>query len=223
MSSDSPKKQVFRVNIFNQSLSISSSSSAEDFQRVADQVDHLMGMIASKSGTSDGTRVGVLAAMHLADRLYQAQRELAAGSSELAEAAARASATEASLSGTNSELEHTRELLESIRGSHAETAQTIEQLKRQLLASKEAHSALQAELASARGSLAAAQAEIETQRSRIGRDAGRLHHMLEQALDGVTATPPTPKQENPESRVRAMKTQDMFSFDETGGASESPA
>lgn len=74
-SPDSPK-QIVRVNIFNQTYSVTTSGDAADMQALAHQVDELMSSIARRAGNLDTTRTAVLACLHLADRLRSAEREL---------------------------------------------------------------------------------------------------------------------------------------------------
>jgi cell division protein ZapA (FtsZ GTPase activity inhibitor) len=70
------RKHTYRVRIFNQTYSITSSASEAEFQQIADYVDHLMHTIASRSGSADSTRAAVMAAMHLADKLRQSEQRL---------------------------------------------------------------------------------------------------------------------------------------------------
>jgi cell division protein ZapA (FtsZ GTPase activity inhibitor) len=72
------RKQTYKVRIFNQTYSITSSASEAEFQQIADYVDHLMHTIASRSGSADSTRAAVMAAMHLADKLRQSEQRLQA-------------------------------------------------------------------------------------------------------------------------------------------------
>ncbi len=74
---DSPR-QIVRVNIFNQSYSVTTSGNSDDMQALAYQVDDLMSSIARRAGNLDTTRTAVLACLHLADRLRAAERELGA-------------------------------------------------------------------------------------------------------------------------------------------------
>ncbi len=239
MGSDSSPKQVFRVNIFNQSLSISSSTSPAEFDRIANQVDSLMGMIASKSGTSDGTRVGVLAAMHLADRLYQAERKLESAQADLAVVRAGAQDQQAEAQAAQAELAKAREELDRARNELTDAANVFQGMKERFAHGEQARAGLEAELASARGVLAASQAELsiaqrgfaevkaelEAERSRVGRDADRLHSLLEQALDPTSADSPAdartpekpvdfPRATEPPS-TQGPQTRDLFSFDDS--------
>ncbi|MDZ7640107.1 MAG: cell division protein ZapA [Bryobacterales bacterium] len=70
------RKRTYKVRIFQQTYSIVSSASEAEFQQIADHVDQLMHTIASRSGSTDGTRAAVMAAMHLADRLRHAEQRL---------------------------------------------------------------------------------------------------------------------------------------------------
>lgn len=231
MSSDTSPRQVFRVSIFNQSLSIASSTSAADFERIASQVDELMGMIASKSGTADGTRVGVLAAMHLADRLYQSERKLESLQSDLAVIRAGAQDQQAAALAATAELERARKDL-------AQVTELFSEMKERLSQAEQARVALEADLASARGTVAAAhaqmanmqrelaelKAELEAERSRFGRNADRLHSLLEQALDPLAegvAVPATPAEASPNPSASTVvpsapspRPRDLFSLDD---------
>jgi len=190
MSSGPSTKQVYRVTIFNQNLSIASSTSASEFQRIADQVDLLMTKIASKTGIVDGTRVGVLAAMHLADHLHQNEQKLASAQDELEAVRAECNSVSAQLGAA--------------RLTCANAAQELEAAKAQLTASESARAALEEELRQARKALEAAQNELATQRSRIGKDAGRLHTLLAQALDAASDDP---------SQAQDSRTPSLFSIE----------
>lgn len=166
MSSDPSQKQVYRVNIFHQSLGISSSTSAEDFYRIADRVDALMTTIASRSGSSDGGKVGVLAAMHLADRLHQLEQELAAAKGQAGSAQQNAIATE-----------------EAMHAAVAAAEGAATALRVELTRLRSQIDALQSDLNNTRADLAKTELALEHERTRLGRNADRLHTLLEQALD----------------------------------------
>lgn len=234
MNSESTPKQVFRVTIFNQNLSMTSSTSAAEFHHIANQVDALMGMIASKSGTSDGARVGVLAAMHLADRLHMAERRLESALNDVKVIQAGAQEAVGQARASISELEELRADLEQTKG-------TVQSLTDRLSTAEHQRSLLEAELASARGSLSGAQAalsaseaalfatraELEAERSRIGRDADRLHSILEKALEpglagstprsGAVTPPqkPGPTSSSASSSSPTPQTRDLFSYDDS--------
>lgn len=69
------KTQV-RVNIFNQNYTLSTQGDPKEVEALAQRVDDLMLDIA-KAGNLDSTRTAVLAALHFADSLRNAERELA--------------------------------------------------------------------------------------------------------------------------------------------------
>lgn len=62
-------KQSVRVNIFNQSYTLLVEGDAREVETVAAEIDELMANIAARTGTTDSTRVAVLACLHLADQL----------------------------------------------------------------------------------------------------------------------------------------------------------
>lgn len=182
MSSGPSVKQVYRVTIFNQNLSIASSTSPSEFQHIADQVDLLMSKIASKSGIVDGTRVGVLAAMHLADHLHQNEQKLTVVQDEL-------EATRAECNSLNAQLG-------AARVSCAGAENELEATKSQLLAEESKRTALEEELRQTRKALEAAENALATQRSRVGKNADRLHSLLGQALEGSADDPAASSQTN---------------------------
>lgn len=72
------RPDAVRVTIFNQNYSL--VVSGEDPARVeqlAQKIDDLMHDIASKGGNIDSTRIAVLACLHLADQLQDAETDLA--------------------------------------------------------------------------------------------------------------------------------------------------
>jgi cell division protein ZapA len=70
-------KQPVRVHIFNQSYTVvAEDNDANSVQEIAHQVDYLMATIASHTSSADSTRVAVLACLHLADKLRDAERKL---------------------------------------------------------------------------------------------------------------------------------------------------
>jgi cell division protein ZapA (FtsZ GTPase activity inhibitor) len=68
-------KRPVRVNIFHQTYTIVTSASEAEIQELSQTLDEMMVAIA-KTGNMDSTRVAVLAALHLADRLRTLEREL---------------------------------------------------------------------------------------------------------------------------------------------------
>ncbi len=74
-TADAPKQSV-RVIIFNQAYTLSTSGDPNDTQQLAQSVDDLMSSIARRAGNLDSARTAVLACLHMADRLRQAEKEL---------------------------------------------------------------------------------------------------------------------------------------------------
>lgn len=74
-SEKAEERNTVRVSIFNQSLSLVTSGDPAEVQALATRVDELMVSIARGANT-DAVRIAVLAALHLADELRTAQREL---------------------------------------------------------------------------------------------------------------------------------------------------
>jgi len=70
------ERKTVRVTIFNQAYTLAAAS-AEELESLAHSVDDLMHDIAQRSGVSDPSRVAVLTALHLADRLRGSEDELA--------------------------------------------------------------------------------------------------------------------------------------------------
>ena len=78
MDSTDTNKRTVRVNIFNQTYTVSTAGDARDTEELAQQVDELMSSIARRAGNLDTTRTAVLACLHLADRLRTVERQLEA-------------------------------------------------------------------------------------------------------------------------------------------------
>ena len=75
MGSGASDNKPVRVTIFNQSYSLVAAGEAGSIEQVAASVDQLMHSIADRAGSSDATRVAVLACLHLADQLRSLERE----------------------------------------------------------------------------------------------------------------------------------------------------
>jgi cell division protein ZapA len=93
-------KQSVRVHIFNQVYTLLADDDAAEVQEIAHRIDELMVSIAGRTNSGDSTRVAVLACLHLADKLREAENKLrsyesksAAISSLLEDALADAGAT----------------------------------------------------------------------------------------------------------------------------------
>lgn len=76
MDSGTARKAV-HVTIFNQPYTLAVSGEAGEVEALAHSVDQLMTDIALKAGNVEGSRVAVLACLHLADRLRGLEQELA--------------------------------------------------------------------------------------------------------------------------------------------------
>jgi cell division protein ZapA (FtsZ GTPase activity inhibitor) len=63
------EKRVVRVTIFQQPYSLRASGDPAETEAIAHGVDDLMNQIADRSGSGDPSRVAVLAALHLADKV----------------------------------------------------------------------------------------------------------------------------------------------------------
>jgi cell division protein ZapA len=75
MDSAAERKTV-RVNIYNQPYTLAVSGESGEVEALAQSVDELMTDIAHQAGNVDGSSVAVLACLHLADRLRDAEQEL---------------------------------------------------------------------------------------------------------------------------------------------------
>jgi cell division protein ZapA len=69
-------KQPVRVHIFNQTYTLLAENGAAEVQEIAHRVDELMVSIAGQSSSGDSTRIAVLACIHLADKLREAEKKL---------------------------------------------------------------------------------------------------------------------------------------------------
>jgi cell division protein ZapA len=69
-------KQPVRVHIFNQTYTLLADNGAADVQEIAHRIDELMVSIAGQSSSADSTRIAVLACIHLADQLREAEKKL---------------------------------------------------------------------------------------------------------------------------------------------------
>jgi cell division protein ZapA len=71
-----PDRKQVKVTIFNQSYTLRTTGEAGETEQLARTVDDLMNDIASRTGNFDGSRVAVLACLHLADQLRSLQQDL---------------------------------------------------------------------------------------------------------------------------------------------------
>jgi cell division protein ZapA len=70
------ERQTVRVNIYNQPYTLAVSGEPGDVEALAQSVDQLMIDIARQAGNAEGSRVAVLACLHLADRIRGLEQEL---------------------------------------------------------------------------------------------------------------------------------------------------
>ena len=86
---DNLPSQPHKVVIYNQTYSLRSEHDSEYIQQLADYVDQRMNEIARATMTVDSLRVAILAALQIADELYQARKEMRDTESEIADRSAR--------------------------------------------------------------------------------------------------------------------------------------
>jgi cell division protein ZapA (FtsZ GTPase activity inhibitor) len=75
MDSGAAEKKVVRVTIFQQPYTLRAAGSPGETEALAAAVDRLMTQIGDRTG-GDASRVAVLAALHLADRVRQLEGEI---------------------------------------------------------------------------------------------------------------------------------------------------
>ena len=73
-----------QVQIYGQTYHVQGGQDAEHARRIARLVDEKMNLIATQVHTTDGFRIAVLAALHLADRCVGAEQRLKALEEEIA-------------------------------------------------------------------------------------------------------------------------------------------
>ena len=69
-------KQPVRITILSRTYTLRTSGDPVEVEALAASVDALMLNIASKAPNADSTHIAVLACLHLADSLREAEREL---------------------------------------------------------------------------------------------------------------------------------------------------
>ncbi|HEY2844270.1 MAG TPA: cell division protein ZapA [Bryobacteraceae bacterium] len=70
------ERQTVRVTIYNQPYTLAVSGEPAEVEALANTIDQLMTDIARQAGNAEGSRVAVLACLHLADRLRGLEQEL---------------------------------------------------------------------------------------------------------------------------------------------------
>lgn len=73
---DGSAKQPVRVTILSRPYTLRTAGDPHDVEALAASVDELMLNIASKAPNADSTHIAVLACLHLADRLREAENTL---------------------------------------------------------------------------------------------------------------------------------------------------
>ena len=81
--------QSYKVVIYNQTYSLRSDHDPEYIQQLAAHVDQCMNDIARAGMTVDSLRVAILAALQIADELYQARKEMRETEETIAERSAK--------------------------------------------------------------------------------------------------------------------------------------
>lgn len=76
MDNGPAEKKPVRIIIFQQPYTVLAGGDPRETEELAELVDRVMTSIAGKARNIDAARVGVLACLHLADRLRSAEREL---------------------------------------------------------------------------------------------------------------------------------------------------
>jgi len=101
-------KRAVRVTIFRQNYAIRTAGDPTDTETLAAGVDELMNRIADRANTDDPSRVAVLAALHLADKVRALERlskELEERASTLADRVRKAEQRNDELARRTSEIE----------------------------------------------------------------------------------------------------------------------
>ena len=73
---DGSTKQPVRVTILSRPYTLRTAGDPREVEALAASVDELMLNIASKAPNADSTHIAVLACLHLADRLREAENTL---------------------------------------------------------------------------------------------------------------------------------------------------
>jgi cell division protein ZapA len=80
-----PERKTVHVTIFNQPYTLAVCGETGEAEALAHSVDQLMTDIARQAGNVEGSRVAVLACLHLADRMRGLEQELSDYRSQVGE------------------------------------------------------------------------------------------------------------------------------------------
>ena len=83
------QNQPYKVVIYNQTYNLRSDHQPDYIQDLAEYVDRRMNEIARATMTVDSLRVAILAALQIADELFQARKDMNATEEEIAERSAK--------------------------------------------------------------------------------------------------------------------------------------
>ena len=86
---DNNPNQPYKVVIYNQTYNLRSDHDPNYIQDLAEYVDMRMNDIARATMTVDSLRVAILAALQIADELFQARKDLNSTEEEIAERSAK--------------------------------------------------------------------------------------------------------------------------------------
>ena len=86
---DNNSNQPYKVVIYNQTYNLRSDHESGYIQDLAEYVDMRMNDIARATMTVDSLRVAILAALQIADELFQARKDLNSTEEEVAERSAK--------------------------------------------------------------------------------------------------------------------------------------
>jgi cell division protein ZapA len=86
---DNNPSQSHKVVIYNQTYTLRSTHDSEYIQELAEHVNRRMNEIAHATMTVDSLRVAILAAIQIADELYQSKREMKETEDEIADRSAK--------------------------------------------------------------------------------------------------------------------------------------
>jgi len=89
MGMETSPSRSYKVVIYNQTYNLRSDHDEEYIKQLAEHVDRRMNEIASATMTVDSLRVAILAALQIADELYQARREVEETEEEISRRSAR--------------------------------------------------------------------------------------------------------------------------------------